>query len=327
MRRIVETTLRKAIPAVLLFLAAAHAVAQTHSLSAGWNLVGNDRGAAVDPIAVFGNATAPNSAGPNVATVWTWDSSLSKWNFFAPSLTPQALSTYAASKGYGVLTAIAQGEGFWVNAGSAVSINLSAALPTTYALRSTYQTFIATALTKSFTISGTCSGSGSRTTSPGATNTTFEGVTGFSMVSTLTMSFSNCTPASIAQTSTSYYDSNGVPLGLDSPGVNYGVYLTPLTIPDSITVGATAVLGTETFYTDSSKTVGNGRLDMSYTVTAETATTAIVNLIGKLYNAAGTLTATEQDKYRITTGGALTPVSADIQYANGSTTHLILTYY
>lgn len=121
-------------------------------------------------------------------------------------------------------------------------------------------------------------------------------------------------------------DSNYVPLGFNSVGVNYGVYLTPPTIPASVTVGLTGIIGTITLYTDSTKAVGNGRQDISYIIEADTSTTAIVNLISKLYNAGSTLIATEQDRFRIAATGALVPISADIQYANGSTTHLLLTY-
>jgi hypothetical protein len=99
--------------------------AQSHSLIQGWNLEGNDNGAVVDPNAIFGNASAATSISSNVTTVWVWDKNAVQWNFFAPSMTPSALLTYAASKGYGVLTAIPQGQGFWVNAKNAISINLS----------------------------------------------------------------------------------------------------------------------------------------------------------------------------------------------------------
>ena len=107
-------------------LIAAPAIAQNHTLISGWNLEGNDGAAAVDPITVFGNATTPTSLSPSVTTVWTWDKSAAKWNFFAPSMTPTALSTYAASKGYGVLTTIQKGQGFWVNAASNITMNLAA---------------------------------------------------------------------------------------------------------------------------------------------------------------------------------------------------------
>lgn len=197
-----------------------------------------------------------------------------------------------------------------------------------FPLQSAYKAILANGIARSFTISGTCSGTGSKTSAPATTAATFEGVAGFSAVGTLTMSLSApCTPSSIAQTFTGYFDNNYVPLGMNSVGVNYGVYLTPPTIPTSVTVGGTGIVGTETLYTDSTKATGNGRIDQSYVIEADTSTTAIVNMIGKIYNAAGTLTATEQDRFRIAATGALTPVSVDIQYANGSTVHLLLTYH
>jgi hypothetical protein len=59
-------------------------------------------------------------------------------------------------------------------------------------------------------------------------------------------------------------------------------------------------------------------------IEADTATTAIANLISKKYNASNVLTSTEQDRYRIAADGSLTLISIDIQYANGSTTHLFM---
>jgi len=151
-------------------------------------------------------------------------------------------------------------------------------------------------------------------------------VNGFSSTSTITGSFTNCTPASFAQSGTSYYDTNYVPLGHNSVGVSYGVYLTAPTIPTTVKVGDTGTIGTRTKYTDSTKVTPSGMSVMSYIVEADTTSSAIVNLIDKSYNAAGTLTSTEQDRYRITAANTLTPVSVDIQYANGSTAHLVWTF-
>jgi hypothetical protein len=79
--------------------ATANAMAQTHSLVAGWNLEGNDTGAKIDPNTSFGNALIPTSASPNIVTVWTWDKAANRWNFFAPSMASANLKTYADSKG------------------------------------------------------------------------------------------------------------------------------------------------------------------------------------------------------------------------------------
>lgn len=195
-----------------------------------------------------------------------------------------------------------------------------------FPMQSGYRALVANGLSKSFTISGTCSGSGNKSSSAATTAATFEGVTGFSATSTTTISFTNCTPASTAVTSTAYFDSNYDPRGFSAVGVNYGVYQTPLVIPITVTVGGTGTLGTENLYTDSTKATPNGSIVLSYVVEADSSTTAIVNLIAKIYNASGTLTATEQDRYRITATGALAPTSIDIQYANGSTNHLVFTF-
>lgn len=197
----------------------------------------------------------------------------------------------------------------------------------TFPLLSGYKALVASGYSKNFTVSGTCTGSGNKSSSPATTAATFEGVTGLSATATFTASLASpCTPSSIAQTSTAYFSSNYVPLGFNSVGGTYAVYLTPPTIPTSVTVGATGTYGTQTLYTNSTKTTGNGTAVQSYVIESDTASTAIVNLISKLYNASGTLTATEQDRFRIDAAGTLTPTSIDIQYANGSTTHLVLTF-
>lgn len=95
------------------------ASAQTQTLPQGWSMVGNGASIAVDAAVIFGNSTSPTSNSSSVITVWSWNNLLGRWNFLAPSMTAQELSTYAASKGYGVLSTIAKGEGFWVNAKNA----------------------------------------------------------------------------------------------------------------------------------------------------------------------------------------------------------------
>lgn len=195
-----------------------------------------------------------------------------------------------------------------------------------FPLQSAYKALVANGVTKSFTVSGSCSGAGVLVTTPASTAATFEGVAALSAAATITASLTDCTPASTATTITDYYDSNYTLLGFFSVGGNYGVYLTPPAMPASVTVGGTGVVGTATLYADSTKAVGHGTQVMSYVVEADTPTTAIVNLVSNTYNASGTLTVTEQDRYRIAATGALVPVSSDIQYANGSTTHTIYTF-
>ena len=54
---------------------------------------------------------------PNaVITVWKWDAANTNWQFYTPQMDAAALQNYAAGKGYGVLSEIRPGEGYWVNA-------------------------------------------------------------------------------------------------------------------------------------------------------------------------------------------------------------------
>jgi hypothetical protein len=140
------------------------------------------------------------------------------------------------------------------------------------------------------------------------------------------MSFTNCTPSSLAQSSTAYFDSNYEPLGVNSVGVNYGVYVPTPNLPTSVKVGDTGIVGTMNLYTNSTKSTNNGTSLVSYIIEADTSSTAIVNVITKLYNTSQILTATEQTRYRIDALGTFSPISTDIQYANGSTSHLVLTF-
>ena len=89
---------------------------------AGWNLVGNGTDAPIDVAAAFSDAN-------NFLTVWKWVSAQNAWSFYAPALAAQGgtvLADYAASKSYQMLTAISGGEGFWVNAKQAGSVNVAA---------------------------------------------------------------------------------------------------------------------------------------------------------------------------------------------------------
>lgn len=212
--------------------------------------------------------------------------------------------------------------------GSAPSGPIASTLSFPY--KAGYQANVVNGFSKNFTISGTCSGTGNKTSAPATTAATFEGVSGFSAAQTITMSFTNCTPTSNAQSWTTYWDSNYVPhgfnTGVSSMDPNYGVFLTAPFVPTSVMVGGTGIVGTETSYTDSTKAIGYGTTVYSYVIATDTATTAIVNVISNTYDTGNTLLWTEQDRSRITSTGVLTPISTDIQYANGSTTHLVLTY-
>jgi mannan endo-1,4-beta-mannosidase len=87
----------------------------------GWNLVGNGSDAPLDVAAIFSDTN-------RFTTVWKWIAAQAAWAFHAPSLAAQGGSVqadYVASKGYQLLTTIAGGEGYWLNAKQAGSVNVT----------------------------------------------------------------------------------------------------------------------------------------------------------------------------------------------------------
>jgi hypothetical protein len=99
--------------------------ATTLSITSGWNLVGNSNNVPITASSIFNSQT-------DVSTIWKWETTGTNasitypaWAFYSPALSTSDLATYAASKGYDVLTTINAGEGFWVNA----KTNFTASLP------------------------------------------------------------------------------------------------------------------------------------------------------------------------------------------------------
>jgi len=138
----------------------------------------------------------------------------------------------------------------------------------------------------------------------------------------------NCTPASTASTSITYYDSNSNVLGHSTENVEYGKFLTvPSPLPATVKIGDTAVYGTETIYTDSTKATLKGQRLLSYVIEADASSnqTAVANLITRDFNTANQLLFTQQSKFRLAADGALTAISQDIQYSTTSTARLVLT--
>lgn len=85
------------------------------ALVQGWNLLGNGLNQSITVASVFGDPSM-------VATVWKWDAATPGWRFYTPQMNAPTLQTYAASKGYSVLTTINSGDGFWVNSRAAFTV-------------------------------------------------------------------------------------------------------------------------------------------------------------------------------------------------------------
>ena len=197
----------------------------------------------------------------------------------------------------------------------------------TFALQAGYKARIASGSATNFSISGTCTGSSNISSSSPKTGT-FEGAAALTVTTTESVTFTNCTPTSGAYTSVSYYDSSYNPLGHSSIGLEYGKFLiTPNALPTSVKVGDTAVFGTETIYSDSTKQVTKGQRTRSYVIEADgvSGSTAIINLITKNFNLSNQLLFTQQSRFRMTTDGKLTDLSIDVQASTTSTNHFLYT--
>ncbi|PUE12860.1 hypothetical protein B9Z33_05035 [Limnohabitans sp. T6-20] len=96
-------------------------------------------------------------------------------------------------------------------------------------------------------------------------------------------------------------------------------------MPTSVKVGDTTQFAAVDVYSSSTKQVRSGTRVLSYTVEADSSSTAIVNLIAKGYNAYNQLLYTQQSRYRINTSGQLSIVSRDIQYSTTNSSHMVWT--
>jgi hypothetical protein len=241
----------------------------------------------------------------------------------ATSTTLAGVAAYDSSSGGLVILALNGGKTDGIVYSATKQSSSSAAFP----LRSGYQALITQQETNNYTISGTCNGNASESRTAAAA-ATFEGVAGYSVTTTLTGSYSNCTPASFAGTSVSYYDSTYKPTGGSITGTEYSVFTSAIDLPASVAVGDTAQFGTVDVYSSNTKQTKTGTRVLSYVVeSGSSSTNAIINLIAKGYNTSNQLLFTRQSRYRITTTGQLTAVSRDIQYSTTSLNHLIWTKY
>jgi hypothetical protein len=194
-----------------------------------------------------------------------------------------------------------------------------------FPLQAGYKALIINGYNVTFDVSGDCTGSATQANQPAAA-ASFESVAGFKVVSTQSLSFSNCTPATSTGTVTEFFDAGYASLGSVVDAGDYGVNQTPATLPVSVRVGDSGSFGIENHYADSSKTPpALGRTVRTYAIAADTATTALGILTSATYDASNNLVFAEQDSYRIAADGSLSILSVDIQYPAPNALHLTLT--
>ena len=126
----------------------------------------------------------------------------------------------------------------------------SAAVTLAFPLKNALNALAISGYSKTFSVSGTCTGTATWARSAASPGAAFQGVAALSAMGTITTNLINCSPASSVVSNVVYFDSNGVRLGFSS-GNRFGVFTAPPSVPDSVTVGSTGSIGTETLYTDS----------------------------------------------------------------------------
>lgn len=203
---------------------------------------------------------------------------------------------------------------------SSSSTSVPVASSSTFPLQSALATLAANGWTNSFSISGVCSGSGSRTVLPANISSPYPALIA---LETVNWTYTNCTPTPNLVMYNRYFSNTNYqpyqPIVFSYTTNNVlGVYNAPPSIPASVQVGDTGTVGTVTFYPNLTSSTSIGNVVETYAVTADTSSTAIITLIFTTHDGSGSLASTEQEAWRITTGGGMTPVSANVQYAQNS---------
>jgi hypothetical protein len=119
-----------------------------------------------------------------------------------------------------------------------------------------------------------------------------------------------------------FYDSNYLPLGTQTAD-EYTVVNGSATIPQTARVGDTGTAYSDNRYTNSSKTSFLGTNTYTYALQADTASTAIAQIVGIEKDGLGATTYTRTLRYRITPAGAVTPLSETVTDSDGS---MVFTY-
>lgn len=183
----------------------------------------------------------------------------------------------------------------------------------TFQLRTAYINHVADTRTWTVQLSGRINGvdvAGSGTLTQGAlTSTTFEGQSALAKTSTVAATLTvGGVAVPMTVSSTSYVDAAYNPLG-DAYDDAYEVVSGAVAIPATGKVGDSGIWYTADRYGDSSKTSRLGTMTVSYALEADSATTALLRIVGTDRDTGGNTTATTTARYRLTPAGALTPIS------------------
>jgi len=199
---------------------------------------------------------------------------------------------------------------------------------TPYPLSAAFQSYVQSAAVTNYAVSGGCTGTATNSKTALYSLKGYGGVRGYRYSNTLTLNFTNCTPASQVVVTSNDFDASHRPTAVVISGVEYDTYPNlSFDFPVSAKVGDTAPVASINRYSDSTMTQLIGTESVSFVVEAygTSTSTAIVNVISKNYDASNSLLSTQQSRFRIDTSGSFSPVSIDVQFSTTSTTHLLYT--
>jgi hypothetical protein len=193
-------------------------------------------------------------------------------------------------------------------------------------LKATYVNDMQSTSSKNFTISGTINGiaaSGSGTVTSGALqSSTFEGTSALVQTTTVTGTvIANGQNIPYGSASQAYYDSNYNYLGAN--GSEYSVVTSFAALPTAARVNDTGVFVELVNYPSSLKSYSTGTTVISYSLTADTETSAILSLISTVKDNSGNIISTDTVRHRVTTSNVSTVLS---EFYTATSQALTLTY-
>ncbi len=202
--------------------------------------------------------------------------------------------------------------------GDSPEIPVTAPSTDTFQLKTAYINSVIDTRSLPFRLTGLSSGvnvTGSGTLTQGAlTGTTFEGQAAFqkttAIIGEISATLNGRTETiPLAITTTSFTDSNYMPLGAT---VSIGGYSVPdgiVTIPQTVKVNDTGIFLKSKNYSSSTKSTLIGTSTIAYAIQPDTSSTALLKLIQTDQNTLGATVATSTVTHRMTPAGGLTRLS------------------
>ena len=236
------------------------------------------------------------------------------------------------------------------NSTSSVSSNLppanTAVVSTnTYDFQTGWRAFLQSSYTKNLNVSGSCSGSLTYKHSPTSQPKEFyysdlsfphpygTASPGYvvSQVQQMEATLKGCSIVSLVSTNTAYFDGltfapfgyNGGTAynGATSYKATFREFSNTVVLPSLVKVGDNGIVGTSIIYGISNfkkDGIQQGRYDVTYLVEPDTASTAIINITSKGYDANNVMTVIDQTRYLLDTSNKITLHSIEQQTYDGS---------